>query len=88
MVAETELFVPVAAPVVIADEGGEEVEGDDGVPPTPLLLTFEALLNVTGSFTNRTLSNGTATRCAPTPRTPPSLITTDLMLPLLSVKSR
>src|SRR5689334_15405018 len=39
----------------------------------------------TGSSTNFTLSIGTATRCSPTPRKPPTPITTALMLPLLSV---
>src|SRR5689334_6312950 len=39
----------------------------------------------TGSSTNFTLSSGTATRCSPTPRKPPTPITTPLMSPLLSV---
>src|SRR5215216_5557354 len=38
-----------------------------------------------GSLTNLTLSRGTATRCSPMPRKPPTPITTALMLPLLSV---
>src|SRR5947208_6091870 len=38
-----------------------------------------------GSSTNFTLSKGTATRCSPTPRKPPTPSTTALMLPLLSV---
>src|SRR5712691_2961754 len=38
-----------------------------------------------GSSTNFTLSRGTATRCSPTPRKPPTPSTTALILPLLSV---
>src|SRR6266404_8907453 len=38
-----------------------------------------------GSLTNLILSSGTATRCSPTPRKPPTPITTALMFPLLSV---
>src|SRR5882724_1278454 len=38
-----------------------------------------------GSSTNFTLSRGTATRCSPTPRKPPTPSTIPLMLPLLSV---
>src|SRR6185312_15634692 len=39
-----------------------------------------------GSSTNFTLSIGPATRCSPTPRKPPTPITTALMSPLLSVR--
>src|ERR1700753_227191 len=49
-----------AEPVVVVADGAVEV---DGVPPAPVLLVPVAVVNTTGSLTNFTLSNGTATRC-------------------------
>src|SRR4051812_49754387 len=54
------------------------------MPLEPLAGAAEAV--ATGSSTNFTLSIGTATRCSPTPRKPPTPITTALMSPLLSVR--
>src|SRR6516165_3049806 len=53
---------------------------EDGLPPL-LLVVAEG----TGWSTNLTLSNGTATRCSPMPRKPPTPSTTALMFPLLSI---
>src|SRR6478609_9396369 len=66
----------VAAPVVMP------LEVPDDLDIEPPLAAAEVC---TGSFTNLILSNGTAIRRSPTPRKPPTPITTALMLPSLSV---
>src|SRR5260221_211382 len=65
-----------AAPVVVVDAGRLPVAF--GPPAAPVYAT--------GSLTNLILSNGMATRCSPTPRKPPTPITTALIFPFLSIK--
>src|SRR4051812_7842412 len=67
-----------AAPGVTPPDGGRVLL----ISLEPL---FAAVAVLMGSLTNLTLSSGTATRCEPTPKNPPTLITVALMLPLLSI---
>src|ERR1700676_5009592 len=73
VVAEDAAVLVLAAPVVVAGR-------------LPGAFALLAPVSATGSLTNLTFSNGMATKCSPTPRKPPTPITTALIFPSFSVR--